>query len=86
MDIINLECGHRCRAQPVEASAYSLEASDRVPERFRADAAADLTVEVEETVGQEQEKKTERSSMELTVDFSKQDVAEVIFHSFLPHF
>ena len=76
LDVINLEYGHRCRAEPVEAAIYSLEAKGENLEKFRAIATAEVTVELEENTEQ-QEKKYEYSSMELPVDFSKEDVAKV---------
>ena len=76
MDVINLEYGHRCRADPVEAAVYSLQAAGEEVDRFRANATADVTVELEETAEQK-EKKQECSSLELPVDFSREDVAKV---------
>ena len=77
LDVINLEYGHRCRADPVEAAVYSLEATEKELERFRADVNAEVTVALEETAEQK-EKKQECSSLELPVDFSRDDVAKVI--------
>ena len=54
--MISLKCGHRCRADPVEATTYSLQAEGEELRKFRADAAAELTVEVED---QDKEKKKE---------------------------
>ena len=71
-----MECEHRCRAEPIEATVYSLEAQGAVNQRFRADATADLTVELEKTSDQ-QETKHEHSSMDFTVDFSREEVARV---------
>ena len=72
--MINLEYGHKCRSAPVEAAVYSLEATGKELERFRANATAEVTVDVET---KDQEKKQQRSSLELPVDFSKEDLAKV---------
>ena len=69
--MINLEYGHRCRADPVEAAIYSLQAKGKEFERFRANVTAEVTVELEST---DVEKKQQRSSLELPVDFSKEDL------------
>ena len=73
--MINLEYGHRCRAKPVEAAIYSLKAKGEEHERFRAFATAEVTVELE--TKDQQEKKNEISTLELPVDFSREDVAKV---------
>ena len=73
--MINLEYGHRCRADPVEAAVYSLEATGMELERFRANATAEVTVDLENT--EKQEKKQEHSCQEIPVDFSREDVAKV---------
>ena len=62
MKVINLEYGHRCRADPVEAAIYSLEAKGEELEMFRANASAELTVELEEVA--EEEQKTEETTDE----------------------
>ena len=69
-DVISLKCGHRCRADPVEATIYCLEAEGEDLKKFRADAAAELTVEVEE-----QDKKT--YDMEVTLNVLREDVVRV---------
>ena len=85
MKVINLEYGHRCRAEPVEAAVYSLEATGVYIHKFRANASAELTVELEETADEEQEKKLEYSSMELPLDFTREYLEKVrpisYFHS-----
>ena len=80
--MINLEYGHRCRADPVEAAVYSLQSKGVTVEKFRANASTEVTVELEKTT--EQEKQHGYSSMELPVDFSKEDVAKVRFDNFAP--
>ena len=72
MDVLELDYCHKCRGPPFEAAIYSLEAEGEVLEKFRADANAELMVELEE------QDKTERSSLALPVDFTKEDVARVI--------
>ena len=71
MDVLELDYCHKCRGPPFEAAIYSLEAEGEVLEKFRADANAELTVELEE------QEVTERSSLALPVDFTKEDVARV---------
>ena len=75
--MINLEYGHRCRAAPVETAIYSLEAKGEELKKIRAFAAAELNVDLDESTAQK-EKKSEHSSLELPVDFIKEDVAKVI--------
>ena len=67
--MISLKCGHRCRADPVEATTYSLQAEGEELKKFRTDAAAELTVEVEE------KKKT--YDMEVSLNVLREDVARV---------
>ena len=78
--MINLEYGHRCRAKPVEAAVYSLQAKGEEFEKFRAYAAAEVTVDLEETTEQG---KTVNSCLELPVNFSRDDVAKVKFQVLL---
>ena len=73
--MINLEYGHRCRAAPVEAAIYGLEAKSEEPESFQANATAEVTVDLE--TPDLQEKTQERNYLELLVDFSEEDVAKV---------
>ena len=75
--MINLEYGHRCRADPVEAAIYSLQAKGIELEKFWANASAELTVEVEETAEEQNQKKQERSFVELPLDFAKEYLAKV---------
>ena len=74
--MINLEYGHRCRTDPVEAAIYSLKAKGKELKWFGANATAEVTVDLE-TEDQEN-KQQESSSLELPVDFSREDVAKVI--------
>ena len=71
MDVLELDYCHKCRGPPFEAAIYSLEAEGEVLEKFRGDVNAELTVELE---GQDE---TERSSLALPVDFTKEDVTRV---------
>ena len=75
LDVVNLEYGHRCRANPVEAAIYSLQAKAEYLHKFRANASAELTVELEETVDEQQ--KLKYSSMELPLDFTKEYLEKV---------
>ena len=68
-EVISLKYGHRCRADPVEATTYSLQAQGEELKKFRADAAAELTVEVEE--------KEKKYDMEVPLNFLRDDVAAV---------
>ena len=77
LDVINVEYGHRCRAEPIEAAIYSLAAKCVGFDKFRATATAQLTVDIDETSAKQEEKKTEQFSLELPVDFSKEKVAKV---------
>ena len=69
---------HRCREPPFEAAIYNLMAKGKVSETFRANSESELTVEFEKSTEQE-EKKQEYWSLELPVDFTKEDVSRVIF-------
>ena len=68
---------HRCREPPFEAAVYNLKTEGEKPGKFRANSKAELTVEVEDSSDQQQEKQIEHSSLELPVDFSEEDVAIV---------
>ena len=70
-----MRCGHRCRADPIEATTYSLEAEGEVREKFRANAAAELTVDVEESPEEGNEQK--KYNMKVPVNISRDNVAEV---------
>ena len=74
--MIGPEHTHRCRNPPFEAAIYSLKAEGEKLDKFRANSWAELTVEVDKSSEQE-EKKQERSLLELPVDFSQDDVAKV---------
>ena len=71
--MINLKCGHRCRADPVEAATYLLEAEGKDLKTFRSYVTADLKVEVEE----QDEKKTKTYDMEVPVNISREHGATV---------
>ena len=72
--IIGEENTHRCRIHPHEAAIYSLRAKGKHLDRFSSISKAVLTVEVDE--------KKEDSSVEIPVNFSKEDVAKVKIFSF----
>ena len=67
---------HRCRVQPFEATIYNFEAEGEKFETFKAVSNVCLTLEVEET-SEEQRTKTEHSSLEIPVNFTREDVAAV---------
>ena len=73
--IIGEENTHRCRIHPREAAIYSLRGEGKHLDRFRSISRAELTVEVEE--------KKEDSSVEIPVNFSKEDLAKVKILVFL---
>ena len=79
LKVINLEYGHRCRADPVEAAIYSLEAAGEYLHKFKANASAELTVELEgkKQRRKQQERKQERSAVELPIDFTRDHYALV---------
>ena len=67
--VFGAENTHRCRIHPHEAAIYSLEAEGKKLEMFRSISRAELTVDVEE--------KKEDFSVEIPINFSKEDVAKV---------
>ena len=71
---------HTCREPPFEATVYNLQAKGGDLEKFRGNSRADLTVEVEQTTEEQQEKKKEHSFLELPVDFSKKNFSKVKFY------
>ena len=74
-EVISLKCGHRCRADPVEATTYSLQAEREELKKFRANAAAQLTVEVEEKdIGKEK-----TYDMEVPLNVLQEGVAGVTY-------
>ena len=73
--MIGRENTHKCREPPFEAAIYSLTTEGEKRDKFRANSNAELTVEVESS--EQQENKQERSSLELPIDFSQDDVAKV---------
>ena len=73
--VIGPENTHRCRIHPHEAAIYSLQAEGKNLDRFRSISKAELTVEVEE--------KKKDFSVEIPVNFSKEDLAKVKILSFV---
>ena len=71
--MLSLKCGHRCRADPVEATTYSLQAEGKELKKFRADATAELTVDIEE---QDKEKK-KTYDMEIPLNVSRDDAVRL---------
>ena len=76
LDVIGMDNCHKCRGPPFEAAVYSLEAHEKDFIKFRANSKTELIVEVEDS-SEQQENKQEHSSLELPVDFSREDVARV---------
>ena len=74
-EVISLKCGHRCRADPVEATAYSLQAKGEELKKFKAEAAAELTVEVEE----QDIEKEKTYDMEVPLNVLQEGVARVSY-------
>ena len=71
----NLENGHRCRASLTEATIYSLEATGKVPEKFRSNFYAEFILDTE--VGETSDYQDEQPSLEIPVDFTREDTARV---------
>ena len=67
--VIGEENTHRCRIHSHEVAIFSLQAKGRNLEMFKSVSKAELTVEVDE--------KKQDSSVEIPVNFSKEDVAKV---------
>ena len=76
--MIGPENTHTCREPPFEAAIYNLKTEGEIREKFKANSEMEMTIELEGTAGQ-QEKKQERSYLELPVDFSKEDVVKLQF-------
>ena len=69
---------HRCSGDPIEAGSYCLQAEGPMIERFRANAKAELNVDIEEESSEDQQMtKPEHSVVHLAVNFSKHDLAKV---------
>ena len=68
---------HRCSGNPIEAGSYSLQAEGAKIDKFKANGKTELTAEVEETLEEEQDTKTELIAVELPVDFSKHSLDRV---------
>ena len=75
---MRLDNCHRCRAEPFEATIYSLEATNKALEKFKANFQAELTIEPDEASAQQSKKKTESSSLELPLNFSREDAVKVV--------
>ena len=76
--MINLEYGHRCSTHPVEAAVYGLEAKGEELEMFRANASAELTVELEGPAEEQDQRKQKHTSLELPLYFTKEYLANVL--------
>ena len=75
--MVRLDNCHRCRAEPFEATIYSLEATDKATETFKANFEAELTMVPEETAAKQSQEKPETSSLELRLNFSREDAVKV---------
>ena len=75
-EVFGDENTHRCREAPFEAAIYNLKAKGEKFEKFKSNSKIEMTVEAEMTASK-QEKKKECSTLELPVDFSKDDVTRV---------
>ena len=75
--MVRLDNCHRCRAEPFEATIYSLEATDKSLEIFKANFQAKLTIEPDETAAQQSQEKLKSSSLELRLNFSREDAVKV---------
>ena len=75
--MIGLENTHKCREPPFEAAIYSLKAEGENREKFKANSTAVLNIQIEGATDQHLQKKIEHCSLELPVDFSKDDVTRV---------
>ena len=76
LEVIGLDNCHQCRGEPFEAAICSLEAKGDL-QKFKSSGRADLTVAVEQPSDQQEEKTHEHSSLELPVDFCREDVSKV---------
>ena len=68
-EVIGEENTHRCKIHPCEAAIYSLQGKGKNLETFRSISRAELSVDVEE--------KKKNFSVEIPVNFSKEDLAKV---------
>ena len=75
--MVCLDNCHRCRAEPFEATIYSFEAPGKALEIFKANFEAELTIEPDETAAQQSKEKPEISSLELRLNFSREDAVKV---------
>ena len=72
--MVRLDNCHRCRAEPFEATIYSLEAADKALEIFKANFEAELAIEIDDSAAQQS---LECSSLELHLNFSRDDAVKV---------
>ena len=75
--MVSLKECHRCRAEPFEATIYSLEAAGKALEIFKANFQAELTIEVEESAAEESQETKRASYLELPLNFSREDAVKV---------
>ena len=65
----------------MEAAIYSLQAKGIELDKFRANALAELTVELQETTEEQNQRKLKHTSLELPVDFTKEYFEKVWYTS-----
>ena len=75
--MVRVENCHRCRPEPFEATIYSLEATGKALEIFKANFEAELTIEPDKAMTQQSQEKPESSSLELRLNFSREDAVKV---------
>ena len=78
-DVMGDGNAHKCRGPPFEATVYNMTCKGKKTENFRANSKTELILVFDQSTDQHQQKnKTEEHcSLELPVDFSKEDVAKV---------
>lgn len=84
LDVVRLDNCHRCRAEPSEATIYSLRGTGSELERFEANFRADLTLEVEDPSRVEHNAeaaktptRVQSSKLEMTLGFTQKDLDRV---------
>ena len=76
-EVMGEENTHVCREPPFEAAIYNLKAEGQNHEKFKANSTVALNIQIEGATDQHLQKKIEHCSLELPVDFSKDDVTRV---------
>ena len=76
-DVLVSENIHRCRIHPFEATIYVLNNEDDRLDVFRANAKAELILQVEDSSPRQTKKRKEYSSFEIQLNFSEESVSRV---------